>query len=104
MELWLLAIPVADATDTRRLFALLHELRARMDPCAGDPRFETDREGRRRLLLLANARVVRQLGDAGRAFEVVRDFADTPDPRTYVSRTNRFAAELARLRAAKGRR
>ncbi len=104
MELWLLAIPVADAADTRRLFALLRELRVRMDPCAGDPRFETDPEGRRRLLVVATARVQQQLREAGRAFEIVRDFAGVPDPRNFVSRKNRYAEELARLRAAKGRR
>ena len=104
MELWQLAIPVGDAEDTRRLFALLRDLHVRMDPCSGDPRFESDSAGRQRLLLLATARVQEQLREAGRPFEVIRDFADVPDPRIYVSRKNRFADELARLRASKTRR
>jgi hypothetical protein len=104
MELWLLAIPVRDAEDNHRLFALLRELHVRMDPCAGDPRFDNDSAGQRRLLLVATARVQEQLRAAGRPFEVVRDFADVPDPRIYVSRKNRFADELARLRASKPRR
>ena len=104
MELWYIAIPVAGADDTRRLLALLRDLRVPMDPCAGEPRFESDKAGQRRLLVIVTARVQEQLRAAGRAFEVVRDLADVPDPRTYVSRTNRFAGELARLRASKTRR
>ena len=104
MELFLLAIPVGDAEDTRRLFALLRDMHVRMDPCAGDPRFETDGAGQRRLMLVATPRVQERLREAGRPFETVRDFAETPDPRVYVSRRNRFAGELARLRATKPRR
>lgn len=104
MELWHIAIPVADRDDARRLLALLHDLRVPMNPCSGDPRFELDQAGRRRLLVIATARVQEQLRSAGRAFDVIRDLSDVPDPRTYVSRTNRFAAELARLRAGKTRR
>lgn len=101
MELWLLAIPVADDADRRRLMALLRELRVPMDPCAGDPRFETDADGRRRLLVVVTARVQQRLREAGRNFEVVRDFADVPDPRTYASSKNRYTEELSRLRASK---
>lgn len=101
MELWVLAIPVEDDADARRLLALLRELQVPMDPCAGDPRFETGESGRRRLLVVATARAQERLREAGRDFEVVRDFAEVPDPRTYVSRKNRFADELARLRASK---
>jgi hypothetical protein len=104
MDLWLVAIPVADAQDMRHLFQLLHRLRVPMDPCAGDPRFETDASGVQRLLVIVTSRIREQLLDAGRTVEVRRDFADMPDPRSYVSPTNRFAEELARLRAEKGRR
>ena len=103
MKLWHIAIPVADRDDTRRLLALLHDLRVPMNPCSGDPRFERDQAGRRRLLVIATERVQEQLRAAGRAFDVVHDLADVPDPRRYVSRTNRFAVELARLRAGKAR-
>ena len=75
-----------------------------LDPCRGDPRYETDPGGTRRLLVLVNARVRDALSEAGRKFEVVRDLADVPDPRRYVSRKNRYAEELARVRAAKGKR
>jgi hypothetical protein len=44
-----------------------------------------------------------QLREAGRTFEIVRDFADVPDPRTYVSPTNRYAEKLARLLRDKGK-
>jgi hypothetical protein len=101
MELCLLAVPVGDAQDTRGLFALLRDMHVHMDPCSGDPRFETDSTGQRRVRLVATPRVQERLREAGRTFERVRDFADTPDPRVYVSRRNRFADELARLRAMK---
>lgn len=104
MELWQLAIPVADVQDTQRLFRLLRDMHVRMDPCAGDPRFETDKTGKRRLLLIVTARAQEQLREAGRTFEVVRDYANVPDPRRYVSPKNRYADDLAKLRAAKGRR
>jgi hypothetical protein len=104
MELWLVAIPVEGGEDARRLFALLRELRVPMDPCAGDPRVETDSAGKRRLMIVVTASAQEQLRAAGRPFEVVRDFADLPDPRSYVSRKNRFAEELARLRASKTER
>jgi hypothetical protein len=104
MDLKQIAIPIADRADQAALFRLLRELHVAMDPCAGDPRFDTDATGRRRLLIIVDPRIERALRDAGRAFEVVRDLADMRDPRDYVSRTNRYAAELARLRAAKGKR
>ena len=101
MELWQLAIPVKDDADVTRLLSLLRKLRVPMDPCAGDPRFETDPTGARRLLVIVTARMQQQLREAGRAFEIVRDLADVPDPIRYVSQTNRYADELARLRATK---
>jgi len=104
MELLLVAVQVEGAEDSRDLLALLRDLHVPMDPCSGDPRFETDAAGKRRLLIVVTPRVAEQLQAAGRSFDVVRDFADRPDPRTYVSRKNRFADELARLRALKGRR
>ena len=104
MELWQLAIPVTSAADARRVIALLRKLRVPLDPCAGDPRYTTDEAGRRRLLVIVNAPIRERLRDAGVEFEVVRDFVDRADPRTYVSRKNRFAEELARLRASKSKK
>lgn len=104
MELWRIAIPVRDNADARRLVSLLRELHVPMDPCSGDPHWETDSAGVLRLQVIVTARMQEQLREAGRTFEVTRDFADVPDPRQSVSRTNRFADELARLRAAKGGR
>lgn len=104
MELRLLAIPVADAGDLRSLLALLRRLGVPMDPCAGNPRVEADQRGRRQLLVVANPLTERRLRDAGRAFEVVHDFADHPDPRNHVSLGNRFADLLARARASRPRR
>lgn len=104
MDLKQIAIPIGDRNDYTRLFRLLRELRLPMDPCAGDPRFDSDASGRQRLVVIVNPRIERALHDAGRAFEVVRDLADVRDPREFVSRTNRYAAELARLRAVRPKR
>lgn len=57
MELWQLAIPVKDADDANRLLRLLRDLHVPMDPCAGDPRFETGPTGARRLLVIVTARM-----------------------------------------------
>ena len=104
MDLKQIAIPIGDRDDYAALFRLLRELHVAMDPCAGDPRFDTDAAGRQRLLIIVNPRTEQALRDAGRAFEVVRDLADMRDPREFVSRTNRYKDELARLRAAKPKR
>lgn len=104
MELWQIAIAVEDAADRLRLMRLLQALHVPMDPCAGDPRFRTGADGRRELLVVVTARMQEQLREAGRAFEIVRDFRDQPDPVRYVSPKNRYADALARLRAAKGGR
>lgn len=99
MELWQIAIPVTGDADRRRLLDLLRELRVPQNPCAGDPLFRVGPDGRTRLLVLATARVREALRGHGREIEIVRDFADLPDPRRYVSRTNRYAEALAQLRA-----
>jgi hypothetical protein len=105
MDFRRIAIPVTDVADERALLRLLRDLHVSMDPCAGDPLFETDEKtGGRRLLVIVNPRHEAALRDAGRPFDVVRDFADTPDPIRYVSTKNRYADELARLRKAKGGR
>ena len=104
MELWRIAIPVEDAADRRRLFGLLRDLHVPMDPCSGDPHFRKGAGGRQELLVVVDARMQDGLRKAGRAFEVVRDFRDLPDPVRYVSPKNRYADALARLRATKGRR
>jgi hypothetical protein len=103
MDLFHVAVPVAGDADARELFALLRKLHVRLDPCAGDPRFDRDGAGRRRLLIAVQRRVVDALREAQREVEVVRDLADLPDPRSYVSGSNRFAEPLARARARKGR-
>ena len=104
MDLVHVAVPIANDADARELFALLRKLHVRLDPCAGDPRFDRDAAGRRRLVVPAQARHVAALREAGREVVVVRDFSDRPDPRAYVSTTNRFAERLARALARKGRR
>jgi hypothetical protein len=104
MDLKQIAIPIGERNDYVELFRLLRELRVPMDPCAGEPRFDADASGRQRLIVIVDPRIERALREAGRSFEVVRDLADVRDPREFVSRTNRYAAELARLRAAKPRR
>ena len=104
MEVWRIAVTVEDAADTARLLRLLRDLHVPMDPCAGDPRFDRDAQGRRRLLVVVTDHMRAQLREAGRSFETVRDFRDVPDPIRYVSTTNRYADALARLRAAKGKR
>ena len=103
MDLFHVAVPVASDADARELFALLRELHVRLDPCAGDPRFDRGVDGRRRLLIAVQRRIVDALRQARRDVEIVRDLADRPDPRSYVSGTNRFAEPLARARARKGR-
>jgi hypothetical protein len=75
-----------------------------MDPCAGNPRFDDDGAEGRRLLVVVEAPALAALRAAGTAFEIVRDLSELADPLTYVSKTNRYAAELARLRAAKSGR
>jgi hypothetical protein len=101
MELWQIAIRVDDAADRQRLLRLLGDLNVPMDPCAGDPRFRTDEHGVQRLLVVVTERMREQLRAAGRSFETVRDFRDLPDPIRYVSKKNRYADELARVRAVK---
>lgn len=97
------ATPEVDPKDGARLLALLRELHVPMDPCAGDPHFEIDAAGAQRLLIVVTPAVQEKLRAAGRQCEVVRDYADVPDPRTYVSPKNRYAEKLAELRAAKRR-
>jgi hypothetical protein len=104
MELWQIAVRVGDAPDRQRLLRLLRDLHVPMDPCAGDPRWRTDADGVTRLLVVVTERMREQLRAAGRSFETVRDLRDLPDPIRYVSKTNRYADELARVRAAKGKR
>jgi hypothetical protein len=104
MEMWRIAVPVKDHDDARAVLALMRALRVRMDPCRGDPRFSNDRADAKTLTFTIDARALAALRETGRAFEIVRDHSKFPDPRTYVSKANRFADELARVRAAKGRR
>jgi hypothetical protein len=104
MELWQVALPVADDADLRRVLALLHELRVPLNPCAGDPVVRVGPDGRQRLVVLATPRVLERLREQSREVEVVRDLATLPDPRRYVSTGNRYEAALAALRARKPRR
>ena len=104
MELWQVGIPFADGADRVALMRLLETLQVPMDPCAGDPRLAMDAQGRQVLLVIVTQRMHDQLRAAGRAFEVVRDFRDVPDPIRYVSPKNRYADALARFRAGKPRR
>ena len=104
MELWQIAIPVADGADRLTIMRVLEALHVPMDPCSGDPRFATDAQGRQVLLVVVTRQMQEELRAAGRAFEVVRDFRDVPDPIRYVSPGNRYADALARLRAGKARR
>lgn len=101
MKLSQVAIPLADDADAQNVYMLLRELRVPMDPCAGEPRVRTGPAGQRELLVIITAGVRAQLDASGRRYAVVHDFADEPDPRTYVSPTNRYADVLARLRSPK---
>ncbi len=98
MDIREIAIRIESAKFLKVLMAVLQEIRVPLDPCAGDPRFEQDKDGQVQLHILAVPRVERELKERQYKFDVIKDFSDDTDPREYTSQVNRFESRLRELK------
>ena len=98
MELKEIAIYAPHAQALAEHVRYLRSLGVPFDPCAGDPRIERQPDGGAYLIVVVTPGIEQRLRRADVDFAVRQDLASIPDPRTYVSKTNRFEARLDRLR------
>lgn len=102
MQIREVAIIVESAEFLTGLMAVLQELQVPFDPCAGEPKFTEDENKALRVHFLAIPRIERELTERNYKFEVVKEYADVPDPRVYTSQNNRYEEKLRKLQQASG--
>lgn len=103
MELREIGIALKDKDQALTLYRTLAKNGVPLDPKSGDMRIEIDKDGMGRLIIFAIPKIEALLTEQGYQFVIIRDYKDEPDPRRYVSKSNRFADELAKLRKQQGR-
>ena len=53
------------------------------------------------VVILASSTDLKKLEDGGYNYEIVKDYSEEVDPREYVSKTNRFKAQLEKLKQSR---
>jgi hypothetical protein len=96
-----LGIRITSPHHLRELLAFLKTEHIRPDYWCSGLRIEADAEGGRRLIVIGNENVRERIRSRGFDVKIVVDYSKQTDPRDYVSKGNRFEAQLARLRAEK---
>ena len=101
MSVYQLAVRLEGPKQLQELMRLFEEHHLPPDPWDEGLRIEPDAEGKDWLVVIATGAVRKELEEMGLTQRIERDFSEEPDPRQQVSRTNRFAEELERLRSEK---
>jgi len=72
-----------------------------IDPCSHYPQIRKVEKNLAEVVILASSTDLKKLEDGGYTYEIVKDYSEEVDPREYVSKTNRFKAQLEKLKQSR---
>ena len=99
MDVYKIALQASSKEELKKIFDYIVRNYFRIDPCSGYPQIEEAGKDTFKVVLMASSANLKKLEEGDYEFEVVKDFTGDVDPREYVSKTNRFKAELDKLRS-----
>ena len=101
MDAYKISLNVTSKKEFKNLLSFLVKNHFSIDPCSRYPQFREVEKNLVEVVILTSSTGLKKLEDGGYAYDIVKDFSDEVDPREFVSRTNRFKAQLEKLKPSR---
>ena len=101
MDAYKISLKVTSKKELKSLTHFLVKNHFPIDPCSHYPQFREVEKDLIEVVLLASSRYLNKFEEGGYTYEILKDYSDEVDPREYVSKTNRFKAELEKLKQSR---
>jgi hypothetical protein len=101
MDAYKILLKVTSKKELNNLLNFLHKNHFPIDPCSNYPQIHEVDKNLAEVVFLASSRDLKKLEEGGYKYEIVKDYSDEVDPREYVSKTNRFKAQLGKLKKSR---
>ena len=101
MDAYKLLLKVTSKKELKNLLKYLLKNNFPIDPCSNYPQIREVEKNLAEVVFIASSRGLKKLEEGGYKYEIVKDYSDEVDPREYVSKTNRFKAQLEKLKKSR---
>jgi hypothetical protein len=101
MDAYKILLKVTSKKEFKNLFNFLVKNHFPIDPCSNYPQIREVEKNLAEVVFLASSTGLKKLEKGGFTYEIVKDYSDAVDPREYVSKTNRFKAQLEKLKKSR---
>ncbi len=98
MDAYKVLLRVSSRNELKNLLNFLVKNHFPIDPCSKFPQVREVEKNMAEVVFPVSSRGLKKLQEGGYAYEIVKDYSDAVDPREYVSKTNRFKAQLEKLK------
>lgn len=98
MDAYKIALNVTSRKELNRLYHFLVKNNFPIIPSPRYPQVQEVEKNLAKVVFIVSSRGLKILEQGGYPVEIVKDFSDEIDPRDYVSKTNRFKAQLEKLK------
>ena len=101
MDAFKILLKVTSKKELKSLLNFLHKNYFPIDPCSHYPPIREVEKNLAEVVILGSSTDLKKLEKGGYTYEIVKDYSEEADPREYVSKTNRFKAQLEKLKKSR---
>jgi hypothetical protein len=101
MDAYKISLNVKSKKELKNLLNFLVKNHFPLDPCSHYPQIREVDKNVVEVVILTSSTGLKKLEDGGYTYEIVKDYSEEVDPREYVSKTNRFKAQLEKLKQSR---
>lgn len=101
MDAYKISLNVTSPKELKNLINFFVKNYFPIDPCSDYPQIREIEKNLAEVVILASSTDLKKLEDGGYNYEIVKDYSEEVDPREYVSKTNRFKAQLEKLKQSR---
>jgi hypothetical protein len=101
MDAFKILLKVTSKKEFKDLFDFLLKNHFPMDPCSHYPQIREVEKNLTEVVFLASSTDLKKLEEGNYKYEIAKDYSEEVDPREYVSKTNRFKAQLEKLKKSR---
>ena len=101
MDAYKISLNVTSKKEFKNLLKFLVKNHFSIDPSSHYSQIREVEKNVVEVVILTSSTGLKKLEDGGYSYEIEKDFSDEVDPREYVSKTNRFKAQLEKLKQSR---
>lgn len=101
MDAYKISLKITSKKELKNLINFLVKKHFPIEPHSDNPKIREMAKNLVEVVLLVSSRNLNKLEEGGYSYEIVKDYSDEVDPREYVSKTNRFKAQLEELKKSR---